>query len=248
MPVQFLKKFELYAAYFNWDTSQKLSGVRNCLTEDAVMWAEVFSDSWETFEDFVEDFKAHYWSEEIQCTVRGRVESDRWDRKLHPTMATHFTYYAGLAKSLFPPMSETQMVNSIMKHFPFAVQTGWMSPGGKTVQETLQYLMRQDQMFKRGRNERQSQGEMRMNTQEIRQGESRRTDSDNKRYPENRKRTQEHPPRKWKNVKPDFRDYKFGRDTGSKDKGGGDASTSYNRVPPQYSGNDQERPERGKNN
>ena len=182
IPMQFLINFERYAAHFKWNDVQKLSAVLSCLVEDAALWAQLFLGRWGTFADFTEDFKNQYWSEEIQCTIRGRIESDHWDRKIHPTMSTHFAYYAGLARALSPPMPETQLVNAIMKHFPFSVQTGWMAPGNKTIFDTMQYLTRQNEMFKRGRHGNKPR-EINVNVQEVRQTERKSNDNVNSQRP-----------------------------------------------------------------
>ena len=150
-PMKFITRFLEYSRHYNWDDEQMLHGVKSCLTKDASLWADLFKDSWYTFEDFKISFERRFWSEEIQCTVREKIESDRWDRKKNPDMSSHFAYYIGLCKSLRPIMSESQMINVIMKHFPYSVQTGWMFPGIKTLETTIEYLLKQDQMYQRGK-------------------------------------------------------------------------------------------------
>ena len=150
-PMKFLTKFDEYSKNFNWDDQQKLRGVKSCLVKEAGSWADLFTDKWLNFIDFKHDFLGRFWSLEIQSSVRQSIEGDHWDRKKNPNMTNHFVYYVGLCKSLRPPMPEDQFISTIMKHFPFSVQTGWMFPGPKTLQSTMEYLLKQDNMFSRSK-------------------------------------------------------------------------------------------------
>ena len=244
-PVQFLKKFHLYAANAQWSDAQMLIGVRGCLTDSAAAWAELMEAQWVRFEDFVMDFNARYWSDEIQCTVRGKLESDRWQRKGHPEMATHFVEYVIMAKALTPPLTESQIVSTVMKHFPFSVQTGWMSPGNKTVSETMDYLMKQDQMYKRARPDGNQRLLTSVNAQEIENTEG-----------ENTRR--EHSPddnRQVRRVKPYYRNRRDfrrpqrkrspDRERKSTTKASSESSGDYSSVPPPSGNGSKKSPGKG---
>ena len=245
IPMQFLTNFDTYAAHFKWDESQKLAAVKGCLVEDAAIWVRLFMGRWKKFSDFTRDFSDQYWSEETQGTIRRKIELDCWDRKVHPEMSTHFAYYAGLAQALDPPIPEHLAVSSIMKHFPFSIQTGWMISDKRTIVDTMQYLIRQNEMFKQRRNGDKPR-EVRVNAQEVHQRENRKSNQRNHKrsYRDGRRRTpdfklQKRDYRQSRNQRQHSRDRhrSSSREKSEKSRRSDKPSTTYNRVPPPSAGN-----------
>jgi hypothetical protein len=55
-------------------------------------------------------------------------------------MQGYFLRYAGLAASLQPPLSELDLVNALISHYPADIHTVMLSGSLKNIQDTVPFL------------------------------------------------------------------------------------------------------------
>lgn len=148
-PVKFLEEVEVYLSKLNVPLTKRLDIIREALVDEAREWANIFQISWETYEDFRNDFLHAFWSEEEQNKLRTSITTHRWNAAQRRTMESHFAHYVGRARLLTNPIPENLLVGELMKHFPATLQSLWaLKPEAeKTVAKAAEFLRSQENII-----------------------------------------------------------------------------------------------------
>ncbi|KDR14396.1 hypothetical protein L798_11871 [Zootermopsis nevadensis] len=73
----------------------------------------------------------------FQSQARTQLYEDRFDRNSNERMSSHFLKYSVLAGNLSPKLTELELVDAIVGHFPLYAQGALLSAGVRTIQEGL---------------------------------------------------------------------------------------------------------------
>jgi hypothetical protein len=148
-PLRFLDELQGFYAGVRFTPAEKLLAVICCLTREAREWAEYRKSSWETFEDFRQDFLRYHWSEEVQMKVFQQIGEKTYDPKHGMTMSDYFILRVNQLRGLTLPFPEGFLVASLMKLFPAAVQSSWLatSERERTIDRAVEFLCQQSHVF-----------------------------------------------------------------------------------------------------
>jgi hypothetical protein len=148
-PIRFLDEFQMFCSGVRFTPAEKLLAVICCLTREAREWAEYRKPSWETFEDFRQDFLRYHWSEEVQMKVFQQKGEKTYDPKYGMTMSDYFILRVNQLRGLTLPFPEGFLVASLMKLFPAAVQSSWLatSQRERTIDRAVEFLCQQSRVF-----------------------------------------------------------------------------------------------------
>lgn len=140
--MKFLEELEIYFRKANTPVEQRLVAIQECFEEAANDWYTIYRISWQTYDDFKNDFIHCYWSKVEQDQLRNKLSADTWENAT--SMLDHFSKYIGLARLLTEPLSEENLVSQLMKHFPANVQSLWLLKNDRTVAGTADFLRLQE--------------------------------------------------------------------------------------------------------
>lgn len=85
-----------------------------------------------------------YWDENTQYEVRRKIELGHYTASGDASMTTYAIKIFRDAKSLLPPLSETELVKKLSRHFNEKIRTAILGRRIETLQETLELLERFD--------------------------------------------------------------------------------------------------------
>lgn len=149
-PVTFIEDLTSYLRKMSGQ-GQELDIVQECLSGEARNWSRIYKERWENYEDFKRDFLETFWGEVEQNKVRRDIVSNRWERKEHPKMLSHFLKLAGQVKLLTYKIPERQLVSDIMRHYPKQVQQLWALTRNESILAATDFLRQMDNI--QGNNE-----------------------------------------------------------------------------------------------
>lgn len=125
-PIAFLKRLKKYIKSLNAH-DREVDIALECVTGHARKVMELYSKGWATFADFETDFRRHYWTEQIQESVRYRLINAAYSGDSGVTLSEHFAEQAESMQSLTIAFSERDLVNSIMRHYSVDIQQLWFT-------------------------------------------------------------------------------------------------------------------------
>ena len=145
--MKFLEELEIYFRKSNTPLEQRLLAIQECFEDSAGDWYTIYRISWQTYEDFKQDFIHCYWSKVEQDQLRNKLSADIWENTT--SMLDHFSKYVGLARLLTEPLSEENLVSQLIKHFPANIQSLWLLKNDRTVAGTADFLRQQESVLYR---------------------------------------------------------------------------------------------------
>ncbi|XP_011688451.1 PREDICTED: uncharacterized protein LOC105450356 [Wasmannia auropunctata] len=111
-PIRFLHKFEKTATYERVSDADKLHFFAKAMRGAASLWFELNQP--DTFEEAVKSFKENFWSDKDQNKFREELYTTRYaykaDNKENMSMADYALSLARQAKTLDPPMLESEII------------------------------------------------------------------------------------------------------------------------------------------
>lgn len=128
-PMKFIQKLKRYINSINGQ-NRAVDIATECLAGSALKLLEIFSDKWSSLADFERDFKIVFWSNSQQEKAKYRLINSSWNSKSQITMSEHFSEQIDMVRLLTIPLSESDMVNSIMRHFSVETQRLWFTRKG----------------------------------------------------------------------------------------------------------------------
>lgn len=139
-PIKFLEKLKKYIRAIG-GSERALEIAEESLGPPAQNILGIYRDRWVSLEDFEADFLRVYWNERAQEKVRIRLMNSIWDRSKSLTMEEHFAEQIDSARKLTIPLSEKDLVNCVMRHFPADVQRIWFTRGNNvTIFSAAEFL------------------------------------------------------------------------------------------------------------
>lgn len=125
-PMRFIKKLKSYINAINGH-GRALEIALECLTGSALKILGVHSEKWECLSDFERDFQKAFWGDSQQERAKYKLINSAWNPRVGISMSEHFAEQIESVKFLTIPLSETEMVNCVIKHFPVDVQKLWFT-------------------------------------------------------------------------------------------------------------------------
>lgn len=125
-PMAFLKKLKRYINSIDGQ-DRAVDIALECLTGSALSMLELFSDKWQTLADFERDFQKTFWGNMHQEKAKYKLVNSSWDSRSQKTMSEHFAEQIGTVRYCTIPLTESEMVNSVMRHFPVNIQGLWFT-------------------------------------------------------------------------------------------------------------------------
>lgn len=140
-PTRFLKKLRRYINSLNAQ-DRAIDIATECLSGPALKLLELNSKSWLTLEDFETDFRRNYWANQHQEAAKYRLMNATYDKHKNLSMSEHFADQIDSVNSLTIPLSESDLVNCVMRHFPTDVQQLWFTRAGDATILTASEFLR----------------------------------------------------------------------------------------------------------
>jgi len=103
-------------------------------------WFATVYDTVGSYENFKTAFANLLWGQTRQAQIRCSVYQDHWDRRSEEISAEHYIRHASMASMLNPPLSEEDLVGTMIGHYPPEVQNGMVCGNLRTTQGTLEFL------------------------------------------------------------------------------------------------------------
>lgn len=125
-PMRFMDKLKKYINSVKGQ-DRAIDIATECVTGIALRRLELYSRTWESFADFERDFQKTFWGNKQQEQARYKLIHSSWCPKSEMTMSEHFAAQIDTVRSLTIPLSESDIVNSVMRHFPVGVQRLWFT-------------------------------------------------------------------------------------------------------------------------
>lgn len=125
-PNKFLKQLERYIKSINGQ-NQALDIAIGSLTGSAQKILELYSDNWNSFEDFRKDLLDVFWGSREREVAKNRLIDSTWSPSSGTTMEEYFAEVVDLVKDLQMPLNESEIVGYIMRHYPQDVQIAWFA-------------------------------------------------------------------------------------------------------------------------
>lgn len=158
-PIRFLKKLKRYINAVNGQ-NRALEIATECLTGPALTMLELYSEEWVTLMDFEKDFQKAFWGTRQQERAKYKLVNSSWSERSNSTMSEHFAEQIDTVRLLTIPLSETDMVNSVMRHFPVDIQRLWFTKNeAVTIPAAAEFIRDIEQnVVHRTNNERMANG------------------------------------------------------------------------------------------
>lgn len=144
-PMKFLKKLKRYINSCNGQ-HRAVDIATECLTGSALKLLEIYCDGWTSLADFESDFQRVFWGETQQERAKYRLVNSTWDPKAQTSMSEHFAGQIDTVRFLTIPLTESYMVNSVIRHFPVEIQRLWsILKENKTILSAAEFLRDMEQ-------------------------------------------------------------------------------------------------------
>ncbi|KAJ3652582.1 hypothetical protein Zmor_018534 [Zophobas morio] len=124
-PTKFLEDFEAFYQKSRTRNSDKLMDVSLCLKRDVHEWFVANKASWETYDEFRENFLNKFWPPERRRDLYKEITSQSFDPRRGSRMVNFFLRRFNVMRSLMLPQSEEDIVSDLMRLFPEEVWAGW---------------------------------------------------------------------------------------------------------------------------
>ena len=139
--VTFLRDLDQYFKLKSVPEGLKLPLASRALADPyAKSWMQAVYHDLHSYDEFKQKFMQLLWNEVRQSSVRVSIFQDRYDRRSGETMQSHFLKYAGLAANLQPPLSELDLVNALISHYPSDIQRVMLSGSLRSIQDAVAFL------------------------------------------------------------------------------------------------------------
>uniref|UniRef100_A0A2A4JAD9 RNA-directed DNA polymerase n=1 Tax=Heliothis virescens TaxID=7102 RepID=A0A2A4JAD9_HELVI len=125
-PNKFLKQLQRYIKSIKAE-DRALDIAIGSLTGSAQRIMELYSDNWNTFEDFKKDLLEVFWGSRERELAKSRLLDSTWNPNGGSTMEEYFAELVDLVKDLRLPLEESEVVGYIIRHFPQDVQIAWFA-------------------------------------------------------------------------------------------------------------------------
>ena len=144
LPMQFLVNLKQFRDVYGQGYHFKVI-INQCMERLARKWWNITRDRITTWEDFERQFCRRFWSEEIEDNVKLRLDYEWYDEKKKMSRMGYAMNAIGLARDLRPAISETEIVNTVRRHFPEDIRATLRTLGIRTITEILDLLSLYDE-------------------------------------------------------------------------------------------------------
>lgn len=125
-PVRFIDRLRRYIKYVNAG-EKSIEIALECLSGAPQKIMELYKEKWVNLEDFINDFLGVYWGTTEQENAKIKLMNTTWYPNRGVTMEEHFAQQMDNVKQLTIPLTESDIVKSIMHHFPEDIQRLWFT-------------------------------------------------------------------------------------------------------------------------
>ncbi|XP_039292195.1 uncharacterized protein MAL13P1.304-like [Nilaparvata lugens] len=140
-PIQFLIKIKEYLQRNSRESWAEQAGVmEKSFDNQEAAWWMIVQTTITTFEVFEEKFKAKFWNEKIQDTVRDRMKNGKFVRGRKLNANEYFIKQVLIARNLEPAMSEEEIIVKLAKHYGVGLESARFNRNIKTV-ENMERLL-----------------------------------------------------------------------------------------------------------
>ncbi|XP_050548048.1 uncharacterized protein LOC126909652 [Daktulosphaira vitifoliae] len=138
-PEAFLVEVNDYFQFQDIPDYLKINIVRRRMTGDAKQWFNALTPPPNTFFNFIELFRQHFWSYSKQLMTRNEL-SRPYSHRDTSTLQKHAIEWINKAKYLNPPIENETLIFQILSHFPETVASPLRILRIKTLNELIDHL------------------------------------------------------------------------------------------------------------
>lgn len=139
-PVEFVESVTTFYGASNVPDQVKLQEIMQILKGKALTWYNVNKLKHSSFEQFSEALLKYFWGDQVQDNVRALLFTPNQYRKGGLDMTSYFLNYVHRAQYLEPPVPESLLVSTILRHFPPGVRRNLHLSACQTIDVTLEQL------------------------------------------------------------------------------------------------------------
>lgn len=138
-PEKFLNQLDIYFENVSLSPAQQLVSAQRRLVDDALIWYESLIPTPRSYSEFRDMFRQYFWSAAIQRKSRNDVfRPYRYDRP--NGLAAHAMQWISSAKYLSPPIDQTDLISTIIQHYPTPLGMAIRATRPRTTNELLSIL------------------------------------------------------------------------------------------------------------
>lgn len=138
-PEHFIRQLEIYFETVPMSANQQLISAQRRLSGDARLWYDSLIPTPTNYRDFRVLFRQRFWSAATQRKTRNEVfrpfQFTRYDG-----LATHAMQWIAGAKYLSPPIDQSDLVSTIIQHYPIPLSMALRGRGPRDTNELLAVL------------------------------------------------------------------------------------------------------------
>jgi len=138
-PEAFLVEINDYFQFQDIPDFLKINMIRRRMIGDAKQWFNALTPPPNTFHEFVELFRQHFWSYSKQIMTRNDL-SRPYSHRDTSTLQKHAIEWINKAKYLNPPIENETLIFQILSHFPETVASPLRILRIKTLNELIDHL------------------------------------------------------------------------------------------------------------
>lgn len=139
-PQQFIGQVDAYFDSVNVSPAQQLISTHRRLVGDAQIWYESLIPSPRSYAEFRLLFLQHFWSPATQRKARNEIFR-HYQYTKSDGLATHAMKWIAGAKYLNPPIDQSDLVSTIIQHYPTSLGMAIRGRGPRDTNELLSVLM-----------------------------------------------------------------------------------------------------------
>ncbi|XP_036139609.1 uncharacterized protein LOC118644672 [Monomorium pharaonis] len=146
-PVRFIRHFEKIAICEEISEAEQLYFFSKCMRGTASSWYDVRDP--DSIAEAKKAFIDYYWGEEQQARFREEIYNGKFNESVHKSMAEYALNIAKQARYLNPPMSESEIIRNVKRHFDKGITREIRPSTVKDVEEFVKLLDELDYENKR---------------------------------------------------------------------------------------------------
>lgn len=113
-----------------------------CFSKSAKLWWEAFSGTFNSYDQFRNDFISYFWNNSRQRKIKSQLETDQYKEGL---FVDHFNHWVSMSKHLQPPYTPAELIDVIAPHFPPTIASCLL--GCNNFSEAVKRLKHADDYF-----------------------------------------------------------------------------------------------------
>ncbi|XP_069672047.1 uncharacterized protein [Periplaneta americana] len=139
-PHCYIRELETYFHVKGVPEELKMTVVRKSLRGRPLNWVLVALDAQVSYGEFKTKFSDRYWGQRQQQKIRKEINDSRFDAKKGISMIDYFMELVKKGKSLNPPMPDSELIQTIISHYPENIRYNLIIAGPRDFGETIDLL------------------------------------------------------------------------------------------------------------